>query len=202
MIRLAPKRLIADWGGLFYMVRFGWLSLLLMMFDEVYGRSLVFEYDLHRDGCNSGLSMGEYRMLNKIVACLALAIASATLSTSAFALGAQLIGHPELIEFDPIDHVVNKVVVRVNDGWLNSDTFSLAITITGVNDGFHLHGYQQVPLSHTEVLGREKSLAFVGVYWNADTLSTHSPETYTVCVQILANDMEVGDEMCNDFGPF
>ena len=140
-------------------------------------------------------------MLNKIVACLALAIASATLSTSAFALGGQLFGNPEQIDFND-NHVVNQVIVRVSQGWLNSDTFSLGITITGLNNGFHGHGYQDVPISATEVLGIEKGVAYVSVDWYTDTLSTHSPEAYTVCVQIFANNMEVGDEMCGGFGPF
>ncbi|MDH4035760.1 MAG: hypothetical protein OEV80_18360, partial [candidate division Zixibacteria bacterium] len=53
---------------------------------------------------------------------------------NAEAVGGLLFGQAELIEFSN-DQVVNRVVVRINKGWLNSDNFTLGITITGLNDG-------------------------------------------------------------------
>jgi len=117
------------------------------------------------------------------------------------AVGGLLFGLPVSIGFDE-GHFVNQVDVQVNNGWLNSDKFSLAITIDGINDGPHEHGYQEVPLSATEVLGDERSTANVRVDWNTDTSPTHTSETYHVCVQILVNGNPVGEPMCDFFGPY
>ena len=116
---------------------------------------------------------------------------------NAEAVGGLLFGQAELIEFSN-DQVVNRVVVRINKGWLNSDNFTLGITITGLNDGPHEHGYQEVHLRTTEVLDTENNTAYVGIDWNTDIAPTHSSETYTVCVKIMNN----GAETCNDFGPY
>ena len=116
-------------------------------------------------------------------------------------LGGLLFGQPLWIDFSE-GHVVNEVGVQVAKGWLGSDKFSLGITITGVNDGFHEHGYQEVELNATTLLGTERALAIIATPWTADTAITHSPETYTVCVQILNKGGPLGDPMCDKWGPF
>lgn len=121
--------------------------------------------------------------------------------SEAEAMGGLLFGFPELMDRSEGD-LVDEVIVRVNKGWLNSDSFSLGIQITGENAGIHDHGYQEVPLSITEVLGEEKALVYVRVDWTTDTMPTAHNETYRVCVQILVNGKPVGDELCNWFGPF
>lgn len=118
------------------------------------------------------------------------------------ALGGLLFGQPLGIDFNA-GLVIDRVDVQVAKGWLNSDNFSLAINIDGVNDGYHHHGYQEVPLSVTELLGEEKSIALVKVDWNTDNIPTHTEEIYTVCVEIINNaGTTLGDPMCGVFGPF
>ena len=120
---------------------------------------------------------------------------------SASALGGQLFGLALGIDFGD-DHLVSGIEVQVAKGWLNSDNFSLAISIDGLNHGDHSHGYQEVPLSATEILGTERDLAYVLIDWDTDTLIPSTPEDYTACVQILVNGNAIGGELCSWVGEF
>lgn len=117
------------------------------------------------------------------------------------ALGGLLFGLPLGIDLDE-GHIVNKVYVQVSKGWLNSDNFTLGINIFGMNGGYHHHGSQDVQLSASEILGMEKATALVAIDWTEDSIPTHSPETYTVCVQIITNDSPIGGAMCDSFGEY
>ena len=110
------------------------------------------------------------------------------------AVGGLLFGQAQWIEFGA-DDKVNYVVVKVNNGWLNSDNFTLGITITGLNGGPAFHGYQEVHLSASELLGVDGATALIGVEWTTDLISTSAPENYTVCTKVMDN----GAETCNDF---
>ena len=123
-------------------------------------------------------------------------------SNSGDELGGLLFGQPLGIDFSA-GLVVNQVDVQVAKGWLNSDNFSLAVNIDGVNDGYHHHGYQEVSLNATELLGEDRAIALVRIPWTADSTPTHTEETYTVCVEILTDAGNVlGDPMCGVFGPY
>ena len=86
--------------------------------------------------------------------------------------------------------------------WLNSNDVSLAIEITGINAGFREHGSQVVLVSDTTVLVIDQGEAFVEVDWTTDTNLTHSPESYTACVQAMFNGQDFGVPNCGVFGPF
>ncbi len=59
---------------------------------------------------------------------------SIIITRNANALGGQLFGSTEELTFDGSNKLVS-LVVRVPDGWLNSDVFSLYVTNTGNNSG-------------------------------------------------------------------
>ncbi len=100
------------------------------------------------------------------------------------------------------NNIVIDVSFLVAPEWLNSNDVSLAIEITGINDGFHEHGSQVVLVSDTTVLVIDQGLALVEVDWTTDTNLTHSPEDYTVCVQAMFNGQDFGVPNCRTFGPF
>lgn len=94
------------------------------------------------------------------------------------------------------------VWVLVAPEWLETDEVSLSIEITGVNDGFHEHGSQEVLVSETMFLAEDAGQALVSVDWTTDPNVTHSPETYTVCLQAFYNGLPFGAANCTTFGPF
>jgi len=97
---------------------------------------------------------------------------------------------------------VTELWIIVAPEWLDSDDVSLAIEIFGNNDGLHEHGFQEVLVSATELLGMDQVDAFVLVDWTTDTSITHSPEDYTVCVQAIVDGQAFGAEYCRTLGPF
>ena len=110
-----------------------------------------------------------------------------------------------LVEADSIhffNNIVSDLWVFVAPEWLDSDDVSLAIEITGINDGFHPHGFQEVLVSATQVLAIDQGDALVQVDWTTDMFITHSPEDYTACVQAMVNGQAFGVENCTAFGPF
>ncbi len=110
-----------------------------------------------------------------------------------------------LVEADSmffVNGLVSQLWVLVSPEWLQSDVVSLAIEITGINDGFHEHGSQELLVSATELLATDAGQALVSVNWTTDLLITHTPETYTACVQAMVNGQPFGAENCADFGPY
>lgn len=98
--------------------------------------------------------------------------------------------------------LVSELWVVVAPDWLESDVVSLAIEITGINAGFHEHGIEELLVSTTQVLAIEPEQALVSVNWTSDLNITHSPETYTACVQTMIAGQPFGAENCVAFGPF
>ena len=110
-----------------------------------------------------------------------------------------------LVSVDAIDFVdgfVSKLWVVVAAEWLESDVVSLAIEITGINAGFHEHGTQELLVSSTTLVAIDQGEALVLVDWTADPNLTHSPETYTACVQAMVDGQPFGVINCSAFGPF
>lgn len=110
-----------------------------------------------------------------------------------------------LVEIDSIffdNGLVSELWVVVAPEWLESDVVSLAIEITGINDGFHEHGSQELLVSESSFVGGDEELAIVSVDWTTDPNLTHSPETYTACVQAMVDGQPFGAENCAAFGPF
>jgi hypothetical protein len=103
-----------------------------------------------------------------------------------------------------VNGLVSELWVLVAPEWLESDVVSLAIDITGINAGFHEHGYQELRVSATALLGVDQGQALVSVDWpiGTDPNLTHSPETYTACIQAMVNGLPFGAENCTSFGPF
>ena len=101
-----------------------------------------------------------------------------------------------------VNGLVSKIWVLVAPEWLNSNDVSLAIEITGINDGFHEHGFQLVLVSDTTLLAIDQGDALVEVDWTTDTNLTHSPESYTVCLQAMFNGQDFGVPNCTTFGPY
>ena len=136
---------------------------------------------------------------------IAVVLITALMGTgSANALGGRLFGQPLGIDFGG-DDLVSTITVQVSKGWLNSDNFSLTISIYGINGGYREHGYQEVPLSDTQmiqILGYDQGAAFIQIDWNTDILTPSSPEDYTACVQVLVNGNEIGGELCSWVGSF
>ena len=100
------------------------------------------------------------------------------------------------------DGLVSELWVIVAPEWLESDVVSLAIEISGINAGFHEHGSQELLVSATELIAVDNGEALVSVDWTTDLLITHSPETYTACVQAMVDGQPFGLENCAAFGPF
>jgi hypothetical protein len=100
------------------------------------------------------------------------------------------------------DGLVTELWVIVAPDWLDSNDVSLAIEISGLNAGPHPHGFQEVLASATQLLAIDNGEALVSVDWTTDQLITHSPETYTACVQAMVNGQTFGLENCAAFGPF
>ncbi len=100
------------------------------------------------------------------------------------------------------DNLVSDLWVFVAPEWLESDTVSLAIEITGINDGFHEHGSQTLLVSATTLLALDQGDALVMVDWTTDPNTTHSPEDYTACIQAMVDGQPFGAENCTTFGPF
>jgi hypothetical protein len=110
-----------------------------------------------------------------------------------------------LIEADSIyftNNILREIWVFVAPEWLENDDVSLDIEITGINDGFHEHGTQLGLVSATTHLATDQGESLVSVDWNTDVNITHSPETYTACVQAMYNGLPFGVVNCTSFGPF
>ena len=102
-----------------------------------------------------------------------------------------------------VDGLVSELQVLVAPEWLETDEVSLRITITGINDGFHEHGFQEMLVSAIPIIFIDPGTdALIGVEWTTDTNLTHSPETYTACVLSMVNGQPFGVENCTSFGPF
>jgi hypothetical protein len=110
-----------------------------------------------------------------------------------------------LVEADSLffqNGLVSILWVLVAPEWHESDVVSLAIEITGINAGFHEHGSQELLVSETTILAIDQGQALVSLDWTTDPNLTHSPETYTVCVQAMVDGQPFGVENCTSFGPF
>jgi len=110
-----------------------------------------------------------------------------------------------LVESDSIFFVsglVSELWLFVAPEWMFTDDVSLAIDITGINGGFRLHGAQEDLVSSTQFIGGDQNISVISVAWTSDTNLTHSPETYTVCVQAMVDGQAFGDENCTAYGPF
>lgn len=101
-----------------------------------------------------------------------------------------------------VDGLVSELWVLVAPEWLESNVVSLDIEITGNNDGFHEHGSQELLVSATTVLAIDQGDALVSVDWTTDPNLTHSPESYTACIQAMVDGQPFGAENCTTFGPF
>jgi hypothetical protein len=101
-----------------------------------------------------------------------------------------------------VDDLVSELWVVVAPEWLESDVVSLAIGITGINAGFHEHGSQELLVSATDLLVKDPGEALVSVAWTTDPNITHSPETYTACVQAMVDGQPFGAVNCSSFGPY
>jgi hypothetical protein len=100
------------------------------------------------------------------------------------------------------DGLVTDVWVVVAAEWLETNEVSLSIEITGINDGFHEHGEQELLVSSTTLLVEDQGDALVSLGWTTDPNLTHSPEDYLVCVQAIYNGQPFGVENCRDLGQF
>ncbi len=101
-----------------------------------------------------------------------------------------------------VDGITSEIWVFVAPEWLESDVVSLAIEVSGINGGFHEHGAQELLVSDANFLIEDQGDVLVSVAWTADLIITHSPETYTVCVQAMVDGQPFGVENCTSFGPF
>jgi hypothetical protein len=102
-----------------------------------------------------------------------------------------------------VDGIVSEVWIVAAPEWLENDDVSLDIEIYGINDGFHEHGTQLGQLvSGTTHLATDQGESLVSVDWHTDVNITHSPESYTVCVQAMYNGLPFGVVNCSTFGPF
>jgi hypothetical protein len=97
------------------------------------------------------------------------------------------------------DDLVTGLWLFVAPEWLDSDDVSLEIEISGINAGFHEHGFQEILVSATQVIFIDQVDALVEMDWTTDLLTTHSPETYTVCIQPMVNGQAFGNNHCGDF---
>lgn len=97
---------------------------------------------------------------------------------------------------------MSELWVLVAPEWHELDVVSLAVHIYGNNDGYHEHGSQEVLVSATTVLAIDQGQALVSVDWTTDPNLTHSPETYTSCVQAIVDGQPFGVESCTSFGPY
>jgi hypothetical protein len=86
--------------------------------------------------------------------------------------------------------------------WLETNEVSLFVEITGINDGFHEHGEQEILVSETNLLVEDQGDALVSLDWTTDTNLTHSPEDYTVCLHAVVSGQQFGVENCITFGPY
>lgn len=109
---------------------------------------------------------------------------------------------PEASNIFFVDGITSEVYVFVATEWLESDTVSIAIDVSGINGGFHEHGMQEVLVNAATVVIIDQGDAIISVDWVTDEIITASPETYTVCVQAMVDGQPFGLENCADFGPF
>lgn len=100
------------------------------------------------------------------------------------------------------DGLVTELWLVVAPEWLDSNTVYLIADITGINGGFHEHGNQELLVSEAIVLGIDAGEALVSVNWTTDSTITHSPETYTACVQAMVDGQAFGARNCSAFGPY
>ena len=114
---------------------------------------------------------------------------------------ARCMGTPLGISFD-VDGFVDEVFVEVRDEWLESNNWALQIEITGLNGGPAFHGTDLINVNETTVFATDGTIAATVVAWTEDKTSQSVNELYTVCVQVLWQGCPVGEEKCEDFGPF
>jgi hypothetical protein len=150
---------------------------------------------------------GRARSKGKRLGCIMIAVISALAVISvtggnreAKALGGQLFGSTQDLYFEDLaNNDLTGVQVKVAQGWLNSDAFSLAIHITSINGFPADHGTYVFPLSEGEVLGTENAQANVKFAWPVDEEPGDGNISYTACVQVLAGDTPIGDAICTTF---
>ena len=124
------------------------------------------------------------------------------LGVPAHGRNAQLIGTPVSLQLAPGD-AVGSVNVVVKKGWLNSDVFSLDLTVieTTVGGANIDHGRVVVAVSATQLFGGDGDDAEVVVHW-PDNPPVLFQSFLTVCVQVLLNGGPFGGLQCDVFGPF
>jgi len=105
---------------------------------------------------------------------------------------------PEVKFLHFTDNLITKISLIVAPEWLETDEVSLEIEIWGINDGYHEHGFQVVLVSATDVIVIDNGEASVELDWTTDTLTTHSPEDYTACVQAIVDGQYFGPLGCLD----
>jgi hypothetical protein len=153
----------------------------------------------------------------------AVAIAALALSTGACAmeedpvigsssdeLGGLLFGQPVDLYFDSYyGSDIEQVVVKVANGWLNSEAFDIEVTVTSQNGLLMEHGTAALTLTKDDLFVGEdwegdKGYAYVSVPGSLFS-GNHQPDDaatgYFVSVQIHANGSEVGDPMTGTFLP-